>query len=112
MKKILSVDILGSTVLSLAVFTPVFAKQWSQNGTNYSVPPAQNSTGQTNGTNTTTQGTQDDGISPWWLLPLLAIPVLYFHRRDNKDEDDRRYYDQGMSGAKGGKSRRDRNEDE
>ena len=45
--------------------------------------------------------TADDGINWWWVLPLLAIPVIWLMARKREDEDrDRRRAD-----ARTGKAR-------
>jgi hypothetical protein len=44
------------------------------------------------------------GTNWWWLLPLLAIPllILMLPRRDDRSD----YQDSGVAGTKGGQTRR------
>jgi hypothetical protein len=60
-------------------------------------------------------GTADDnqGFDWRWLLPLLAIPVLFllFRKNDDRDEGIDRSGIQGYAGSKGGRSRAEDDED-
>ena len=77
--------------------------------------------GTTTGT-TNTNVVRDDGFNWWWLLPLLAIPVLIYalRNRDNYSEPTTSIDNRQLSmGAKGGRARtqdsltnRDTNEDD
>lgn len=89
----------GLSVVSLA---------FAQNNT-YNTAPANggNTTDQTSGATST-----NNGFDWRWLLPLLAIPILFLFLGDRKEGDDTRYYDQGIRGAKGGKTSREKDDEE
>jgi hypothetical protein len=82
---------------------PVFAQSSLDTGTGNDVPVVND--GQT-GT------TQDRGFDWWWLLPLLAIPLFFVFRSENRYDDRAPYRDQGLAGTKGGEARRRRLDDE
>jgi len=79
------------------------------------VPPNGNFNQAPGGTDTTGGQpgavTTDDGISWLWLLPLLALPLIYLWMRGKRERETDTYRDQGFAGTKGGRSKR-RQEDE
>lgn len=56
--------------------------------------------------------TADDGFSAWWILPLIAIPILLYlvWPKNNRREDIS--YRNDLAGAKGGKAKRDENRED
>jgi hypothetical protein len=60
------------------------------------------------GQGTDTTSAAGPGFDFRWLLPLLAIPVLFLFVRDSNEDD--RYYDQPYAGVKGGKSNKKKEE--
>jgi len=97
-----------SVTLVIAGFS-VVSVAFAQSNT-YNNAPAQGNTanGQVNGTNTTNTGT---GFDWRWLLPLLAIPVLFLFLGENKAGENTRYYDQGVAGTKGGQAKKKKVDD-
>lgn len=50
----------------------------------------------------------NNGGFDWrWLLPLLAIPIIFFIYRSNREDNRRDFRDEEYSGVKGGKSNKD-----
>jgi hypothetical protein len=60
-----------------------------------------------------TQGAVDDrgGLDWRWLLPLLAIPLLFFLWQGMRGDEERREYRDYPVGAKGGKTQRRADDD-
>jgi hypothetical protein len=54
------------------------------------------------------QPAANTGINWWWLLPLLAIPLLIFMLPKREDTETQ---DQDMVGTKGGETKREIEED-
>jgi len=74
----------------------------AQNNTEYNTAPGTTTddTGTLNSTDT-----QNDGFNWWWLLPLIAIPLVLLARRGSSDKAERQ--DSGQfAGAKGGRQER------
>lgn len=55
---------------------------------------------------------QDDGTNWWWLLPIIAIPVIYMLYRAMKDNDRDTYRERDMMGARGGRAERDEKDED
>ena len=111
--KHLVVSLIVVVAVALGGFTSAYAQNMD-NGTG--TGGLQNQTPGTGTTNDTTVGgttTNDTESGPnlWWLLPLLALPVLFFLFKGDNEENRRDYRDTGFAGAKGGRSRRDREEE-
>lgn len=84
-----------------------------QNGTYNQTQPGTIDNNGVGGTNTVQDSASDnEGFNWWWLLPLIAIPIIYLLTRRSNDRDT--YHDRGssLSGAKGGRSERERYDDE
>lgn len=77
-----------------------------QGGSTYSNPGSTNTGGNTGMTSTANQ-TNDTGFNLWWLLPLIALPLLFLaFRQGTRNEETRTYSSQStMAGAKGGRSK-------
>lgn len=110
MNKIISIA-MSVALTAVIVFLPVKSHAQAtqdQGGSTYSNP---NSTtnGGNNSPGTTTDSTQtnDNGFNLWWLLPLIALPLLYLAFRQGNRDDETRTYDtrSSMAGVKGGSSR-------
>ena len=93
-------------VLSLLAYPAGASAQAMQDGSGPQSPNA--------GVTTTDNTSEDRGLNWLWLLPLLAVPLLFLVRRDEEEEDRGfRYGDSGQfAGMKGGRARRDREVDE
>lgn len=105
-KSLAAVFIAFALFLGAAVFSISYAQEAVNDGTFNSAP------GTTNDTQTGTT-TEDTGGFDWrWLLPLLAIPVVLLFLNDKREDETTRYYDRPMAGAKGGRSKRERNEED
>jgi hypothetical protein len=105
---------ISATIVALILFvslalTPALssAQGTAGPGETYMNNDATTGTGGTTGT-TTTDTTTDNGFNPLWLLPLLAIPVIYFIYKASNDDARERRYDtrEPLAGAKGGRSER------
>lgn len=79
----------------------------NQPGLNYDTAPGSETTNPgVGGTTNTVDDAAENNL--WWLLPLLAIPVLFFvFRRSEEKDRDFSYGSGGYAvGAKGGQSKR------
>lgn len=98
--------LLVGVLFAFASPVAVSAQQTAPNDT-YNEAPAPGNTG---GTGTTTN--EDRGGFDWrWLLPLLAVPLLFLFKKDNRNEERQSHRSQQFAGSKGGESRKDREED-
>ena len=89
-------SILVSGVLLLLMTSPSFAQQNVPDV--QQDPPAERDGAAGRGT---TQN-QDSSLW-WWLLPLLALPILYFLMKPSNDKVRTDGYDKRMVGTKGGR---------
>jgi hypothetical protein len=113
MKSITATVVALILFLSLAI-TPALTRAQGTGGTDsYMNSGSTNGTNGSTGTNGTTGvtdntgTTKDNGFNPMWLLPLLAIPVIYYLYKSSNDNSRDTGYDRGsIAGAKGGKSER------
>jgi len=63
-------------------------------------------------TDTETATTTDDGFNLFWLLPLIAIPILAYLLWPRKKDEDEMVFSGDYAGAKGGKAEHEAKEDE
>ena len=102
-KHLLAISLL---VLTFVGGPSLASAQGMQDGTYNQAPAGDNTSGQAG-------ATDDRGGFDWrWLLPLLAVPLLFMLKRDKKSDDRSHYRDQGFAGTKGGSTRRDNDRDE
>jgi hypothetical protein len=104
-------SILGAGLLISGLLSIPMAVSAQGGETLNQAPQSTTGNGTTGTTGTTTQNNDDSGFDARWLLPLLAIPILYLLTRKRDNREERRDTNQYAAGAKGGRSRR-RNDDE
>ncbi|CAN5199342.1 hypothetical protein BH11PAT1_BH11PAT1_2060 [soil metagenome] len=102
MKKTL---ISAALFIAISFFPVVSFAQNTQSQRTYSNPGSTDMGTRSDGTGNTTNTTSDSGFNPLWLLPLLAIPVLFIAMKSGSYDNERHYDQQGFTGAKGGRSR-------
>lgn len=100
MKKTISI-LVAILLFGAVVFAPIASQAQSQ-GSTY------NSTGAgSQGTSSTVDQNNNLGFNLWWLLPLLAIPLIIYAATRSPDVDDTysRSHRVSMVGTKGGRSK-------
>jgi hypothetical protein len=98
-----------SLVLSGVVQLSAVSAQGAQD-VPYNQTPVNNGQGQTGGTGTTTN--DETGFDWRWLLPLLAIPVIFMFGNRSRDDGRSQYRDERYAGTKGGSSKKEQYDDE
>lgn len=106
MKTVIIATFFAITLFLTGLLSAVHAQQSTGND-RYNT----SSTGNTSGGTTDTSGTTSNGIDWRWLLPILAIPVIFFLFKSDNEDKRPDYRDQGIMGAKGGKTRRELDEE-
>ncbi len=99
-KNILTTLAIALILVVTVVVTPSFAQNIQDGTGTYNEAPT---------TGTTTE--EDNGFNPLWLLPLLAIPLFFMFKKDNRNDERSEYQDQGIAGMKGGRSERHQDDD-
>jgi 1,4-dihydroxy-2-naphthoate octaprenyltransferase len=101
MHKLLIAILSFAMLLGTVLVVPSVSAQNNMSDYNTAPGTTTDDTGTLNSTDT-----QDDGFNWWWLLPLLAIPLILMARRgsnDRKESQDRGQF----AGVKGGRQERE-----
>lgn len=116
MNKLQSGIITASLLISSFALPLAAGAQGTQDNStlnNQSQPGSTNNTnGGTAGRTQTNSPDNNQGFDWRWLLPLLAIPVIYLLTRRTDDRDEYREQSRYVAGAKGGKARRERDDED
>lgn len=102
-------------VLSIAVtLTATYTFAQATGGSGYDTGNSNTGGANSGGTLNSTDNTNNGVSRWWWIIPLAAIPVILIalNRGRDREDDTRTYRSTRLTGAKGGRARRNREDDE